>query len=135
MILRFLLAYAAANECIEQQVAQHSHNKPVALDGANLVCKQVLNERHYTTTDNHGHEKTAGRSCVLAKSLGSQVEDNSPHHTGAKTTEDDEHDLGGNDCVNIKETNLEIHCLRLGHEDSHEQKGDGNHGGYGELCT
>lgn len=70
----------ATNEAVVENVGKHGNNEPVACDVAGAVGDEVLDERHDTTTHNHGHEETRSSCCVLAKALNSEVEDAAPHH-------------------------------------------------------
>lgn len=48
----------ATNEAVVENVGKHGNNEPIACDVAGVVGDEVLDERHDTTTHNHGHEET-----------------------------------------------------------------------------
>ena len=85
---------------------------------SDFLSKEVLDKRHHATTNDHGHEQTRSGSSELAQTLGSQVEDNTPHNRSADTAQDDEQHLDGN--LGTLESHLDI----FGHEDGNQQQQD-----------
>ena len=113
----------AADSTVEQNVGQHGDDKPVGGNGACALGNRLLDEWHDTTTHNHCHEDTAGSLGVLAESLNRQVEDTTPHDTGAESAGSDE------DGLHRHVVTTDSDADTLGQEDGDKQQ-DNSHGGY-----
>ena len=82
-----LVHVLAANQRIVEHIGHGKEVNEVAGHVTHEVGEPALNERKHAATNYHHHEDTAGLGCILAKSLGGQVEDAGPHDGSAETTE------------------------------------------------
>ena len=90
-----LIDILATCEGIEEDVAQHGYDEPIAAHISYAACQGVLNEGHDAAANNHHHKDAAGLLGVLAKSLDAKVEDATPHQRGAKAAKDEEERTDG----------------------------------------
>ena len=110
----------AADGAVEQEVGQHGDNKPVGGDGTCALGDGLLDEGHDAAADNHHHEDAGSSLGVLTQSLNREVENTTPHDTGAESASSDEDSLHGH----VVTADGDADALRQ--EDGDEQQDDGN---------
>ena len=113
--LDILVNILGADKAEEEDISNHSHNKPVAGDVTCTLGNDRLECGHKAATNNHCHEDTRSSLSVLAQPLNSEVEDTAPHDRGAETASSQEEYLDGNLVT------LELCCNAFGQENGSQQ--------------